>query len=219
LRNHGIRVARGPTEKNAEYVSVEPIFAAIHTKTLVIDGKIVVVSSANRSDNAFHNNREAGVIIYSQDIAGYFAEAFQRDREHSLVLPPIESQDYLHVSIVSPTNGSVIEADASVIVDVNASVSGTLKLYVDGSLVKTENFTVGYHRFNFTVSLDPGEHEISVIASGGNLVDRAVVYVSVEAEEPIEQNAQENPRLTYAIIALIIIVTLVKLRRKKRFFT
>ncbi len=223
LRDHGVRVARGPTETNAENVPVEPIFAAIHTKTMIIDGRIVVVSSANRSDNAFNNNREAGVIIYSEDLAEYFHQAFQRDREHSLVLPPIASHDYLSVTIISPSNGSVVNDPMNLIVDVNASDSGELAIYVDDNEILVRNFTLGYHRFNFTIDLNAGDHVILVKAVSGNLVAKSVVYVSVEGEETHEggeEKENETPmRLTYLVIAIIVLAGVIKRLKKKRVFT
>ncbi|MFX0067718.1 MAG: phosphatidylserine/phosphatidylglycerophosphate/cardiolipin synthase family protein [Candidatus Hodarchaeota archaeon] len=50
-----------------------------HNKGVIVDGKIVLVSSINWSHESVNENREAGVIIYSQNIATYFTQVFQWD--------------------------------------------------------------------------------------------------------------------------------------------
>jgi phosphatidylserine/phosphatidylglycerophosphate/cardiolipin synthase-like enzyme len=55
------------------------IFRAVHNKGFVIDSKTVVVSSQNFSPAGVHDNRDAGVIIESEDIAPYFEAIFLSD--------------------------------------------------------------------------------------------------------------------------------------------
>jgi len=50
-----------------------------HNKLLIIDGKVVIVSSVNFSENAFLNNREAGMVIQSTDVATYYKTIFESD--------------------------------------------------------------------------------------------------------------------------------------------
>jgi phosphatidylserine/phosphatidylglycerophosphate/cardiolipin synthase-like enzyme len=45
----------------------------------VIDGKTVVVSSQNFSPSGVYENRDAGLILESEDIAQYFAPIFDAD--------------------------------------------------------------------------------------------------------------------------------------------
>ena len=54
-------------------------FTHCHNKGLIIDGKTVVVSSTNWSDNSIGAAREAGVLITNAHVAGYFAKAFDYD--------------------------------------------------------------------------------------------------------------------------------------------
>jgi cardiolipin synthase len=49
-----------------------------HNKGLVIDGKLVLVSSINWNENSVMNNREVGLVI-SGEAAGYYARAFEHD--------------------------------------------------------------------------------------------------------------------------------------------
>lgn len=48
-----------------------------HDKLIIIDGKIVVVGSTNWSYYAIEKNREANVIVYSEDVASQFEKYFE----------------------------------------------------------------------------------------------------------------------------------------------
>jgi phosphatidylserine/phosphatidylglycerophosphate/cardiolipin synthase-like enzyme len=52
---------------------------SVHNKGFVIDSSIVVVSSQNFSPAGVHDNRDAGVIIESPEIAQYFEPVFLSD--------------------------------------------------------------------------------------------------------------------------------------------
>jgi len=56
----------------------------VHNKGFVVDSSHVVVSSQNFSPAGVHDNRDAGVILMSEEIAGYFAPIFDADWERSL---------------------------------------------------------------------------------------------------------------------------------------
>jgi phosphatidylserine/phosphatidylglycerophosphate/cardiolipin synthase-like enzyme len=51
----------------------------VHNKGFVVDSKIAVVSSQNFSPAGVHDNRDAGVIIESQEVAKYFESIFLSD--------------------------------------------------------------------------------------------------------------------------------------------
>ncbi|MBR0684446.1 phospholipase [Bradyrhizobium manausense] len=51
----------------------------IHNKGIIVDGKIVLVSSANWSSDGVIRNRDAGVIIEEPEIARYFQDVFLDD--------------------------------------------------------------------------------------------------------------------------------------------
>jgi PLD-like domain len=55
----------------------------VHNKGFVIDGKKVVVSSQNFSPAGITDNRDAGLIIESADIAGYFGPIFKADWDNA----------------------------------------------------------------------------------------------------------------------------------------
>lgn len=54
----------------------------IHNKGIIVDGKIVLVSSANWSSDGVLRNRDAGLIIHEAEIAGYFQDVFLDDWEN-----------------------------------------------------------------------------------------------------------------------------------------
>ena len=51
----------------------------VHNKGFVVDGKTVVISSQNFSPSGVYENRDAGLILESEDIAQYFAPIFDAD--------------------------------------------------------------------------------------------------------------------------------------------
>jgi cardiolipin synthase len=52
---------------------------AIHTKGIIVDGEIVLISSINWNGNSPNFNREAGVILESPAIGGYYSSVFDED--------------------------------------------------------------------------------------------------------------------------------------------
>jgi len=54
----------------------------IHNKGIIVDGKAVLVSSANWSPDGVLRNRDAGVIVYDAQVAKYFQDIFLDDWEN-----------------------------------------------------------------------------------------------------------------------------------------
>jgi phosphatidylserine/phosphatidylglycerophosphate/cardiolipin synthase-like enzyme len=54
----------------------------IHNKGIVVDGNKVLVSSANWSGDGVLRNRDAGLLIYDEEIAGYYQNVFIKDWEN-----------------------------------------------------------------------------------------------------------------------------------------
>jgi PLD-like domain len=55
---------------------------SIHNKGIVVDGARVLVSSANWSGDGVVRNRDAGLIIHDEEIAGYYQRVFLDDWDH-----------------------------------------------------------------------------------------------------------------------------------------
>ncbi|MHA1905371.1 MAG: phospholipase D-like domain-containing protein, partial [Candidatus Thorarchaeota archaeon] len=51
----------------------------LHNKGIIVDGRMVLVSSINYSDNSIENNREAGVIIEHEGVAQWYLEVYDYD--------------------------------------------------------------------------------------------------------------------------------------------
>ena len=71
LEEHGIEVKFLYT--NWSY------FTNTHNKGMIVDNRSVLISSINWNENSFTRNREAGIIIENEEIAGYYAEVFLYD--------------------------------------------------------------------------------------------------------------------------------------------
>ena len=59
-------------------------FVHCHNKGIVVDRKRVVVCSTNWSSDSIHRAREAGVIVESTEIAGYYADVFEFDWDEGI---------------------------------------------------------------------------------------------------------------------------------------
>lgn len=78
-----------------------------HNKLVIIDGEVTLVSSINFGENAFTNNREAGMIIHSSTAANYYTSIFESDWEDGEVPPTllqISQKPEAESSVVAPTN-------------------------------------------------------------------------------------------------------------------
>ena len=76
------------SEDAAEYLSAHGVevrwsnttyFETTHNKGIIIDEKIVLISSINWSETSVRKNREAGVIVYCEEIAQYYVSVFEWD--------------------------------------------------------------------------------------------------------------------------------------------
>ena len=64
-------------------------FTNIHNKGMIVDNRSVLVSSINWNENSVTRNREAGIIIESEEVARYYTEVFFYDWD----LIPLESEN------------------------------------------------------------------------------------------------------------------------------
>ncbi len=53
----------------------------VHNKGIIVDGKAVLISSANWSSAGALRNRDAGIIVYDPDVASYYQKIFVDDWE------------------------------------------------------------------------------------------------------------------------------------------
>jgi phosphatidylserine/phosphatidylglycerophosphate/cardiolipin synthase-like enzyme len=69
FQNHGIPIVWQDTRW----------FTANHNKGIIVDGRIVLISSINYSDGSITENREAGVIIENEQVAQWYSEIYDFD--------------------------------------------------------------------------------------------------------------------------------------------
>jgi hypothetical protein len=88
LGAENVRVIMSQWEKSAYLEQVQAagidlssvrIQQGVHNKGMIVDGKIVVVSSQNWSADGVLRNRDAGLIIKNEKVAAYFSEIFTHD--------------------------------------------------------------------------------------------------------------------------------------------
>jgi len=78
LKEFGLKLG-----KNVRYLNSK-FFVHCHNKLLIVDEKAVLISSQNWSDYAVIKNREAGILVFSPEIADYYASIFKGDWETGL---------------------------------------------------------------------------------------------------------------------------------------
>jgi phosphatidylserine/phosphatidylglycerophosphate/cardiolipin synthase-like enzyme len=78
-RQYGVKWAEKMMAGGVDLTANIALQYNVHNKGFVIDSKTVVVSSQNFSPAGVHDNRDAGVIIESEDIASYFEAIFLSD--------------------------------------------------------------------------------------------------------------------------------------------
>lgn len=74
----------------------------VHNKGIIVDGESVLVSSANWSGDGVLRNRDAGLIVYDREVAGYFSRAFLDDWESRARLTLADDAPVL----IAPDDGS-----------------------------------------------------------------------------------------------------------------
>jgi phosphatidylserine/phosphatidylglycerophosphate/cardiolipin synthase-like enzyme len=67
-------------------------FVHCHNKGIVVDRRKTVVSSTNWSGNSITKAREAGVIVTSEEIADYYADAFEFDWDEGMSVSDADAQ-------------------------------------------------------------------------------------------------------------------------------
>jgi PLD-like domain len=61
---------------------------ACHNKTIIVDGKAVMFGSHNWSNEGVKTNRDASLIFYDEEVAGYLAEVYEYDWDRLATAKP-----------------------------------------------------------------------------------------------------------------------------------
>ncbi len=81
----------------------------LHNKGIIVDSKIVVVTSVNWSDEGVQENREAGIVIISESVAAFYENVFKYDWRISKGEPIEEKRFDLTVKCIARGTNSPIE--------------------------------------------------------------------------------------------------------------
>lgn len=133
----------------AKVISPYHPFTTLHNKGAVADDT-VLVCSINWVRASLEENREAGVIIRSSEVAGFFSDSFEEDWMDDVVAPSLSVVSYLEAQ-----EGEEVVLSANVS-DNSGSVRVLWDIGEDGSYEGEGPF--------LTVRLPVGEHHISVLA-------------------------------------------------------
>ncbi|MFX1482642.1 MAG: phosphatidylserine/phosphatidylglycerophosphate/cardiolipin synthase family protein [Promethearchaeota archaeon] len=81
-------------------------FSLIHNKAFIVDGRLILISSINWSEESISKNREAGVVIEHEGIAQWYQSVFNYDWG----LADYDTPDYVNVGWYPniPTSSSAI---------------------------------------------------------------------------------------------------------------
>ena len=176
----------------------------LHNKGLVCDD-VAIVSSVNWTSNSFNNNREAGVVVFSSDVAGYFAGAFERDFERYY------EYEGLSVNILTTQKTYVLGDKVTFEVAVKPSGSYTYDWsFGDGQTASTKvpyaSFTpkIGAHVLKVTVKDSSGKTasasmDYVVISEGSDLKASVKASASrISLGDSITFNASVTPSGSYS---------------------
>ena len=61
---------------------------ACHNKTIIIDGETVMFGSHNWSNEGVKTNRDASLIFYDEEVAGYLAKVYEYDWDRLATAKP-----------------------------------------------------------------------------------------------------------------------------------
>lgn len=79
-------------------------FSTIHNKGMIIDNTTVLISSINWNEQSVRNNREAGVLVNSPEVATYYATVFLSDwnlEAHQTQESVLSLADYKYLVLIA----------------------------------------------------------------------------------------------------------------------
>ncbi|MHA2354921.1 MAG: phospholipase D-like domain-containing protein, partial [Candidatus Thorarchaeota archaeon] len=155
----------------------ETWFSAQHNKGIIVDGRLVLVSSINYSDESIGANREAGAIIENEDVAQWFLEIFDYDWE----LGEIANSDEVNLD----WNPNIPTSDSDITVTVYAHMlndTGDIEEVKVGVKIADEqwnNYTITSSFFNtsqnYQETVANYNHVIPQQADGTNITVKGYV--------------------------------------------
>ena len=146
-------------------------FAELHNKGIIVDGRMVLVSSINYSDESITENREAGVIIQNQDVAQWYQAVYDYDWS----IGDCDEMDYLNLywSPNIPKSTTAIDVTVfahmlfpstitQVILGVKIGAGAWTNHTITGNAVNSPMGHLEY--FTYQIAAQPDETNITVVA-------------------------------------------------------
>ena len=185
-RNDNEDVMLAFAEENIPVVWMDlRFFSAIHNKAFIADGRIILISSINWSEESISENREAGVVIEHGGVAGWYQEVFDYDWG----IADYDVPDYVNVgwSPNIPTSSSQINVsvlaheygDIDDIDEVKLGVKINDGVWTNYTI--TDNFYLSDERLNQSFY-----HIVASQPDGTNITVKAYVYSLSEWSSGLE---------------------------------
>lgn len=197
---------------SSEYKLMDPRnpIGLLHNKGLVIDSRFTVVSSNNWVRASFARNRELALVVSSQEVAGYFEQAFELDWTPD-VTPPVADAGPDVLAVV----GEEVTLTSARCTDDRCVVSVFWDVGCDGTR-DSENATV-------TLSSEwPRTIEVRLEVTdawGNTATDSVLVTFSPNASGYASLSRQWTPPALWCVSAVGAVALLglgVALRRRRR---
>ncbi|MBR6037400.1 MAG: PKD domain-containing protein, partial [Candidatus Methanomethylophilaceae archaeon] len=168
----------------------------VHNKGLVCDD-VAIVSSVNWTSNSFNNNREAGVVIQSKNVADYFAGVFEKDFN--------KYYEFSGLSVNITTTQKTYELGKSVTFKVSVNPSGSYTYDWDFGDGQKKSTSVP------SVSVTPtiGAHvlKVAVSDSSGQKATASMDYVVVEEGQGTDDGKGGSSLMYLIVVAIAIVAT------------
>jgi hypothetical protein len=177
--------------------------SVMHNKGLIVDDR-TVISSINWGDSAINENREAGVIIASPQIADHFSRLFWQDWS----IDPIPPQAILSWSYLQLRSGEPAFLDGGRSTDNAGSLAFEWDIDGDGSPDNTSS--------SWGVRLPDGNHTIVLtVRDRGNNTATATCWVEVLPVVGSADNTLVLPAMILIIVVPLLVIVLKKIIREK----
>ena len=92
-------------------------FTNVHNKGMIVDNKSVLISSINWNENSVMQNREAGIIIESEEVAHYYVDVFFYDwnlmesKSSNITEEQIENNNTIYIVAIFTMTFAIIARD------------------------------------------------------------------------------------------------------------
>jgi len=183
-RNDNDDVALAFAEENIPIVWMDGrFFSAIHNKAFIADNRIILICSINWSEESISENREAGVIIEHEGVAGWYQEVFDYDWG----IADYDAPDYVNVGWYPniPTSSSGINVTVYAHEYYNDIDEVILGVKINDGL--WTNYTITSNVYDSSeLDLENFFHEIGPQADGTNITVKAYVYSLSEWSSGLE---------------------------------